>query len=41
MDLWIAKHLGMKNAANMSPVAHHMDAVLLESKVPREQWQCF
>jgi hypothetical protein len=38
---WIAEHLGMKNAANVSRVVHRMDAARLEAKVPRELWQFF
>ena len=38
---WIAEHLGMKNAANVSRMVHRMDAALLESKVTRELWQFF
>jgi hypothetical protein len=38
---WIAEHLGMKNAANVSRVVHRMDAARLKAKVPRELWQFF
>ena len=38
---WIAEHLGMKNAANVSRVVHRMDEARLEAKVPKELWQFF
>jgi putative transposase len=38
---WIAEHLGMKNAANVSRMVHRMDVVRLEAKVPRELWLFF
>jgi hypothetical protein len=31
---WIAKHLGMKNAANISRVIHRMGSSRIEKKVP-------
>lgn len=31
---WIAEHLGMKNAANVSRVIHRMDISRIEKKVP-------
>ena len=37
---WIAKHLGMKNAANVSRVIHRMDLSRIEKKVPETLW-CF
>jgi hypothetical protein len=33
---WIAEHLGMKNAANVSRVIHRMDLSRLENKVSEE-----
>jgi hypothetical protein len=36
---WIAGHLGMKNAANVSRVIHRMDLSRLENKVPEELWR--
>ena len=37
---WIAEHLGMKNAANVSRVIHRMDLSRMEKKVPETLW-CF
>ena len=37
---WIAEHLGMKNAANVSRVIHRMDLSRIEKKVPETLW-CF
>ena len=37
---WIAEHLGMKNAANVSRVIHRMDLSQMEKKVPETLW-CF
>jgi hypothetical protein len=37
---WIAKHLSMKNAANVSRVIHRMDLSRIEKKVPETFW-CF
>jgi hypothetical protein len=31
---WIAEHLGMKNAANVSRVIHRMELSQLQEKVP-------
>jgi len=31
---WIAKHLGMKNAANVSRVIHRMDLSRIEKNIP-------
>jgi REP element-mobilizing transposase RayT len=36
---WIAEHLGMKNAANVSRVIHRMDLSRLENKVSEELWR--
>jgi hypothetical protein len=33
---WIADHLGMKNAANVSRVIHRLDRPILEKKVSEE-----
>jgi hypothetical protein len=37
---WIAEHLGMKNAANVSRVIHRMGSSRIEKKVPETQ-RCF
>ena len=37
---WIAEHLGMKNAANVSRVIHRMDLLRIEKKVPTKL-RCF
>jgi hypothetical protein len=37
---WIAEHLGMKNAADLSSVIHRMRSSQIEKKVP-ETRRCF
>jgi REP element-mobilizing transposase RayT len=38
---WIAEHLGMKNAANVSRVIHGMEGSRIEKRVPAELWSLF